>query len=68
MQPTAPRLDPEQLKTLKETAYELGLPYFKLQRAARAGLIPTYRIYNGRKLVRLSEVIAVIEASRQVGE
>lgn len=50
--------------TLKEAAAKLGLKYVRLQRAARDGLIPTYSFQNRRKLVRLSEVIAVIEASR----
>lgn len=58
----------EPLLTIKETADSLGLPYFKIQRAARAGLFPTYKIYNSRRLVRLSEVIAIIEASRQGGQ
>ena len=50
--------------TLHEAATQLGLKYVRLQRAARAGLIPTYSFQNRRNLVRLSEVIAVIEASR----
>jgi hypothetical protein len=58
---------PEKLLTLKQAAEALGLPYFKLQRAARVGLIPTYQVLNSRKLVRLPEVVAVIEASRQGG-
>lgn len=57
----------EHLISLKDAAKALGLPYFKLQRAARSGLIPTYRVYNSRKLVRLSEVVATIEASRTGG-
>jgi len=55
---------PEPFITLEEAAAQLGLTYIKLQRAARTGIIPTYSFQNGRKLVRLSEVIAVIEASR----
>jgi len=55
------------LLTLKAAAEALNLPYFKLQRAARAGLIPTYSVYNSRRLVRLSEVVAIIDASRQGG-
>lgn len=57
----------EPLMTLKDAASALGLPYFKIQRAARAGLIPTYFVYNGRRLVRLSEVLAVINFSRSGG-
>ena len=54
----------EQLLTLKAAAEKLGLPLFKLRRAAASGLIPTYSLLNGRKLVRVSEVIAVVERSR----
>jgi len=59
---------PEKLLSLKEAAEQLGLPYFKLQRAARAGLVPTYSVYNSRRLVRLSELLAVIDGSRQGGK
>lgn len=55
----------EKLVTLKEASAAFGLPPFKLYRAAKSGLIPSYRVFNSRKLVRLSEVLAVIEASRQ---
>ena len=57
----------EPLVTLKDAASALGLPYFKIQRAARAGLIPTYFVYNSRRLVRLSEVLNVINSSRSGG-
>lgn len=58
---------PEKLFTIQQAADILGLPHFKLDRAARAGLIPTYRVFNSRRLVRLSEVIAAIEATRKGG-
>ena len=58
----------EPLVTLKQAANQLGIQVFKLDRAARAGLIPTYRFFNSRRLVRLSEVIAVIENSRVGGD
>lgn len=57
----------EPLVTLKVAASALGLPYFKVQRAARAGLIPTYFVYNSRRLVRVSEILAVIDSSRTGG-
>jgi hypothetical protein len=61
----APNEDgPEPFLTIKDAAKRLGLPVFKLQRAARAGLFPTYRFQNSRILVRLSEVVARIEATR----
>jgi hypothetical protein len=52
---------------LKAAAEHFNLPYFKLQRAARAGIIPTYSVYNSRRLVKLSDVAAIINASRQGG-
>ncbi len=55
----------EKLITLKEAAEALGLPAFKIYRAAKIGVVPTYSIYNSRRLVRLSEVVAAINASRQ---
>jgi hypothetical protein len=59
--------EPEQLLTLVAAAERLGLPTFKIRRAAKRGLFPTYSILNGRKLVRLSEVVAAIERSRSGG-
>ena len=61
-----PEIEP--LVTLKDAAEYLGLPYFKVQRASRNGLIPTYFVYNSRRLVRLSEVVAVINGTRQGGD
>lgn len=57
----------EQLITLRNAAEAIGVPYFKIQRAARNGLIPTYFVYNSRRLVRLSEVLAVINGTRRGG-
>lgn len=61
-------MNPEKFVTVKEVADTLGLPAFKLYRAVKRGTLPTYRIGNGRQLVRLSEVLAVIEASKRGGE
>ena len=51
------------LLTLKQAAFELGLPYFKVQRAARVGLFPTYKLFNSRSLVRLADIEAALRAS-----
>jgi hypothetical protein len=61
------RSSTEKLLTFRDAATQLGVPYFKIQRAARSELFPTYRFFNSRPLVRLSEVLAAVEASR-VGE
>jgi hypothetical protein len=58
---------PEKLITVKAAAEALGLPTWKLSRAAAQGVFPTYRLLNSRRLVKLSEVLAAIEASRQGG-
>lgn len=55
---------PEKLITLKDAATILGVPTFKITRAAKAGTFPVYTLFNQRKLVRLSEVVAAIEASK----
>jgi hypothetical protein len=57
----------EPLVTLKAAAHALGLPNFKVTRAAKSAAFPTYTLYNRRKLVRLSEVIAAIESSSKGG-
>jgi hypothetical protein len=51
---------PEKLYALKEAAGLLGLPYWKLPRAAKLNLVP-----NSRRLVRNSEVEAIIASSRK---
>lgn len=58
---------PEKFITIAEAAEALGVKYFKLDRAARLGLVPVYSAFNSRRLVRLSEVIALIESSRRGG-
>jgi excisionase family DNA binding protein len=62
----APGAYPEQLFTLNQAADALGLHYWQLQRATKRGSIPSYAPF-GRKLVKLSEVIAYIDSCRQGG-
>lgn len=45
------------LFTYKDAATKLNVPYFKIQRAARSGIIPTYSILNSRKYVKLSDIL-----------
>ena len=52
-----PSADVDQLLTYDDAARKLNVPYFKIQRAARNGLIPTYSILNTRKYVRLKDII-----------
>jgi len=53
-----PSVDLDRLLTLKAAAELLGIPYFKVQRAAARRLIPTYTLLNSRKYVRPSEILA----------
>lgn len=58
----------ERFLTLQQAAKELGVHSWALRRAVKSGNIPAYRPFNGRKLVRLSEVVAAITASKIGGE
>lgn len=58
---------PERFVTVKVVAAEIGAPEFKVRRAVKTGLIPSYQFANGRILLRLSEVIACIERTRTGG-
>ncbi|RUU88913.1 hypothetical protein EOB59_20670 [Mesorhizobium sp. M7A.F.Ca.MR.176.00.0.0] len=63
----APGTSSEHLLTLHQVAEELGLPYWQIQRAVKRREIPSYRPFNSRPLLKLSEVVAFIDASRQGG-
>jgi hypothetical protein len=55
---------PEKLVNIKIASDQTGIPYWKLQRAAKRGLFQTYRLLNSRALVRVSEIIKAMERSR----
>ncbi|RWE85104.1 hypothetical protein [Mesorhizobium sp.] len=63
----APGTSAERLLTLKEAADIIGAKYWQIQRAVRRGDISSYTPFNSRKLVKLSEVVAYIDSSRQGG-
>jgi excisionase family DNA binding protein len=54
----------EEFVTLKEAASRLNLHYHQLQRAAKKGMFPSYAPFGNRRYVRISEVVAAIEAAR----
>ncbi|MBN9673455.1 helix-turn-helix domain-containing protein [Roseibium aggregatum] len=58
----------ESLLTIQQAAKALGVHTWALRRAVNTGSIPAYAPFNGRKLVRLSEVIAAINASKIGGK
>lgn len=53
--------------TFAAAAKRLGVAYYQVQRAARTGLLPTYKLHSGRRLLKFAEVLEVIEASREGG-
>jgi excisionase family DNA binding protein len=53
---------PEKLYTFQEAADILKIYAWKIRRAVKKGLIPSYTLLNSRRLVRLSEVIAAMNA------
>lgn len=67
-QPSPEQFGVEPFLTLQQAAKELGVHVWALRRAVKSGAIPAYQPFNGRKLVRLSEVVAAINASKTGGE
>jgi predicted site-specific integrase-resolvase len=69
LSPAIPAEQPEPFLTVKDAAKALGLPYAALQRAVRAGLVPSYTsLSNKRRRVRISEISAAVEASTRGGQ
>lgn len=60
-------IHPERLLTIQSAAEVLGVHVWALRRAIKSGTIPAYAPFNGRKLVRLSEVAAAINAAKVGG-
>lgn len=68
LQPSPEQFGVEPFLTLQQAAKQLGVHVWALRRAVKSGTIPAYQPFNGRKLVRLSEVVAAINASKTGGE
>lgn len=49
------------LLPFKQAAEVIGVPVWKLRRAAKAGLIPTYSLLNPRQLLNVQEVIRIMK-------
>jgi hypothetical protein len=58
----------EPFVTFKQASKILGLHLWALYQAGKAGIIPVYKFVNGRKMVRVSEILLVIEASKKGGD
>ncbi len=50
--------------TIKAAAGALGIKDYALRRAIKAGLVPSYRAFSSRWMVRLSDLEAAIQAHR----
>lgn len=59
---------PEEFLTIPQAAGLLGIPTTTLRRAVKCGIVPSYRPLGQRVRVRLSEIIAVIEAQKVGGQ
>ena len=57
----------EQMVPISKAAAVFGVHTWALRRAVKAGKIPAYQPFNSRKLVRLSEVEAAINAAKVGG-
>lgn len=55
--------DHNKLRTFRAASEALNIPYFKIQRAARTGLIPTYSILNSRKYVKIGDILKAMSPS-----
>lgn len=58
-------MDSDPLLSIKDAADRVGAKYWQLLRAVQSGRVPYFQPFNSRKLVRLSDVLAVIEASKK---
>jgi predicted site-specific integrase-resolvase len=52
------------LRTFRQAAGDLGVGYHKIQRAAKRGLIPIYRIGDSRPYVMLDDIYALMGRDR----
>ena len=53
--------EPEPFLTMKEVSAELGIPYWHIVRAVKAGLIPHHTLFNSKKYLRMNEVLAAVK-------
>ena len=57
----------EHFLTIKQASAQLGVHYWLLLRLVNSGCVPTYSFGNSKKRIRVSEVIAAVEAGRKAG-
>ena len=61
------KLNTTEFVTVPILANQLGIKYHALLRAVNAGLVPSYKPFGDRRLVKPAEVIAFIERTREGG-
>ena len=52
---------PEPFLTMKQVAFDLNIPYYRIVRAVNAGLIPHHTLNGSKKYLRMSEVLSSIQ-------
>jgi hypothetical protein len=60
-QPRQPIDAIDQPRCLKNAADALGVPYHVVQRAARRGLVPTYRLGTSRPYVKIRDFLELMK-------
>ncbi len=61
-------LQAKPLETIPETAKLLNIKPHALRRAVKLGLVPVYRPFNSRIMLKPSEVMMAIEAQKVGGQ
>ena len=64
---TSTKIPTAKFVTVPVLAKQLGVKYHALLRAVNAGLVPSYKPFGDRRLVKPAEVIAFIEHTRTGG-
>jgi len=53
--------------TIRQASELIVIPYWKLQRAAKAGVLKTYTFLNSRRLVSVAELIELVKEGQNGG-
>lgn len=56
-------IHPNQLITIPAAAEALGIPTSTLRRAVKEGLVPSVRVFNTRRRVRLADILDAIQSA-----
>ena len=67
METAKTKISATEYTTVPILAKQLGIIYHALLRAVNAGLVPSYKPFGDRRLVKPAEVIAYIKRTREGG-